>query len=140
MTAEVIQFPVASLLQRSVAGGMTACWEVRNGGPVDIEAIGRLRRNLQARRAGRRQVAVVLRQLQAAGSWLEAAREAAVIQATQDGESAGEDADVAANRAVDLIGALGLLAMCAVALRPEFAAMSTADIEDAWKGLQLDVG
>ena len=73
-------------------------------------------------------------------SWLEHAHQAAVVAASADGETTGEDADAAASRAIDLVGVLGLLAMCADALQPSFAAMTNAEVGDAWQGLQLDIG
>ena len=140
MSADIIQFPAASPLQRLTAGCMHACWSTYRGEPVDCEAVGRLHRHLAARRPGRRDATRLLRQLQAPVSWLEHAHQAAVIRASSDGETTGEDADAAASRAIDLVGVLGLLAMCSDALQPRFAAMTTAEIRDAWQGLQLDVG
>ena len=140
MTAQILQFPAASPLQRSVAGCMGACWATRSGAPVDVEAVGRLHRHVSARRPAVRDAARLLRQLQAATGWLEDAHLAAVVAASADGESAGEDADDAASRACDIAGALGLLAMCRDALQPAFTRMSDLEITGAWTGLQMDVG
>ena len=140
MSAQILPFPSVSPLRQALAGCMGACWAARGGADVDIETVARLHRHLSARRPGRRDAATTLRQLQAATGWLEAAHRVAVVAATEDGEKAGEDADAAAARAHDITGALGLLLMCADTLRPQFANMTAADIDHAWRGLELDFG
>ena len=141
MSAQIVAFPAAaSPMQRAVAGCMHACWTAHSGAPVDIEAIGRLYRHLVAHRPGHRDAARILRQLQAGTGWLLEAHRSAVVTATADGETTGADGDAAASRACDLVGALGLLAMCGDALQPQFAAMTGREISDAWEGLHLDVG
>ena len=140
VSADIIAFPTASPLHQAVAGCMGACWLICEGGPVDIEAISRLYRHLEVRRPGRRDAGRLLRQMLAATEWLEAAHRQAVFVASQDGETTGEDGDAAASRAIDLVGALGLLAMCCDSLRPSFARMTDKEIHDAWQGLELDFG
>ena len=140
MSAQIYQFPVASPIRQATAGCMQACWVALGGASVDIEAISRLHQQLSERRPGRRDASSLLRQLQAASGWLEHAHRIAIVQASSDGETVGEDADEAACRACDLVGALALLSMCRDALRPGFSGMSNKDIEDAWTGLQLEHG
>jgi hypothetical protein len=136
MTADILTFPpraVSNRLQQALQGAMHAAWQTYCGDAVDIESLARLQHALAGQAVGKREARNVLGQIAAAQTWLEVARRRACERASEDGEYVSETADAYARLAVDLTGALGLLALCTDLLQPPLA----VDMDAAWLGLEL---